>query len=124
MPAIMLTLDLLLLSPPWTIKFQGALTLSTFLAFAYCKFFLQKSLLSREFAGSIVARRKHRARNSLCSHFVLHVQICKVQSLTTYKGHGLSTPSRTTRRECHCSMGTGNRTDTDHQLPVPDLHPS
>lgn len=33
----MLTLDLLLLSPPWTIKFQGALTLSTFLAFAYCK---------------------------------------------------------------------------------------
>ncbi|KAH8762531.1 FAR-17a/AIG1-like protein [Diaporthe sp. PMI_573] len=35
MPAIMLTLDLLLLSPPWTIRFQGALTLSTFLAFAY-----------------------------------------------------------------------------------------
>lgn len=52
----MLTLDLLLLSPPWTIKFQGALTLSTFLAFAYCKFFLQKYLLSRDFAGSIVAR--------------------------------------------------------------------
>lgn len=43
MPAIMLTLDLLLLSPPWTIKFQGALTLSTFLAFAYCKFFFQRS---------------------------------------------------------------------------------
>jgi hypothetical protein len=41
-PAIMLTLDLLLLSPPWTIKFQGALTLSTFLAFAYCKFSLQR----------------------------------------------------------------------------------
>ncbi|KAI3401676.1 hypothetical protein diail_9340 [Diaporthe ilicicola] len=35
MPAIMLTLDLLLLSPPWTIKFQGAITLSTVLAFAY-----------------------------------------------------------------------------------------
>lgn len=45
MPAIMLTLDLLLLSPPWTIKFQGALTLSTFLAFAYCKFFFSEILL-------------------------------------------------------------------------------
>lgn len=35
MPAIMLTLDLLLFSPPWTIKFQGAVALSTVLAFAY-----------------------------------------------------------------------------------------
>ncbi|CAN8098981.1 unnamed protein product [Discula destructiva] len=35
MPAIMLTLDLLFLSPPWTIKFQGAVTLSTLLAFGY-----------------------------------------------------------------------------------------
>lgn len=35
MPAIMLSLDLLLLSPPWTIKFQGAVALSTFLAFSY-----------------------------------------------------------------------------------------
>lgn len=35
MPAIMLSLDLLLFSPPWTIKFQGAVALSTFLAFAY-----------------------------------------------------------------------------------------
>lgn len=35
MPAIMLTLDLLLFSPPWTIKFQGALMLSTALAFCY-----------------------------------------------------------------------------------------
>lgn len=42
-PAIMLTLDLLLLSPPWTIKFQGALTLSTFLAFAYCKSFYRSA---------------------------------------------------------------------------------
>lgn len=35
MPAIMLALDLLLFSPPWTIKFQGAVALSTFLAFGY-----------------------------------------------------------------------------------------
>ncbi|KAK3996464.1 hypothetical protein QBC44DRAFT_339458 [Cladorrhinum sp. PSN332] len=35
MPAIMLTLDLLLLSPPWTIKGYGAMTISTILAFAY-----------------------------------------------------------------------------------------
>lgn len=35
MPAIMLSLDLLFFSPPWTIKFQGAVALSTFLAFAY-----------------------------------------------------------------------------------------
>lgn len=35
MPAIMLTLDLLLFSPPWTIKFQGAVALSTVLAFGY-----------------------------------------------------------------------------------------
>lgn len=35
MPAIMLTVDLLLLSPPWTIKFQGAVALSTVLAFGY-----------------------------------------------------------------------------------------
>lgn len=35
MPAIMLTLDLLLFSPPWTIQFQGAVALSTTLAFAY-----------------------------------------------------------------------------------------
>ncbi|KUI67877.1 hypothetical protein VM1G_02721 [Cytospora mali] len=35
MPAIMLALDLLLLSPPWTIKFRGAVALSTFLAFGY-----------------------------------------------------------------------------------------
>lgn len=35
MPAIMLTLDLLLFSPPWTIKFHGAVALSTALAFAY-----------------------------------------------------------------------------------------
>ncbi|KAJ4394177.1 hypothetical protein N0V93_003394 [Gnomoniopsis smithogilvyi] len=35
MPAIMLTLDLLLFSPPWTIKFQGAMMLSTALAFGY-----------------------------------------------------------------------------------------
>ncbi|KAF3768893.1 hypothetical protein M406DRAFT_337222 [Cryphonectria parasitica EP155] len=35
MPAIMLALDLLLLSPPWTIKFQGAMMLSTVIAFMY-----------------------------------------------------------------------------------------
>lgn len=35
MPAIMLTLDLLFLSPPWTIKFQGAVMLGTVLAFSY-----------------------------------------------------------------------------------------
>lgn len=35
MPAIMLALDLLLFSPPWTIKFRGAVALSTVLAFAY-----------------------------------------------------------------------------------------
>lgn len=35
MPAIMLTLDLLLLSPPWTIQLQGATALSTVLAFSY-----------------------------------------------------------------------------------------
>lgn len=35
MPAIMLTIDLLLFSPPWTIKFQGAVALSTLLAFGY-----------------------------------------------------------------------------------------
>lgn len=35
MPAIMLTLDLLLFSPPWTIKLQGATMLSTALAFGY-----------------------------------------------------------------------------------------
>lgn len=35
MPAIMLTLDLLLFSPPWTIKFEGAVALSTVLAFGY-----------------------------------------------------------------------------------------
>lgn len=35
MPAIMLTLDLLLFSPPWAIKFPGAIGLSTALAFAY-----------------------------------------------------------------------------------------
>ncbi|KAK7745011.1 hypothetical protein SLS53_003246 [Cytospora paraplurivora] len=35
MPAIMLALDLLLFSPPWTIKFQGAVALGTFLAFGY-----------------------------------------------------------------------------------------
>lgn len=52
MPAIMLTLDLLLLSPPWTIKFQGALTLSTFLAFAYCKF-IYKSAFARGGGGAV-----------------------------------------------------------------------
>jgi hypothetical protein len=36
MPAIMLTLDLLLLSPPWTIKTYGAMALSFSLAFL-CK---------------------------------------------------------------------------------------
>lgn len=35
MPAIMLALDLLLFSPPWTIKFRGAVALSTSLAFGY-----------------------------------------------------------------------------------------
>lgn len=35
MPAVMLALDLLLFSPPWTIKFQGAVMLSTVIAFAY-----------------------------------------------------------------------------------------
>lgn len=35
MPAIMLSLDLILLSPPWTIKSYNALTLSLALAFAY-----------------------------------------------------------------------------------------
>lgn len=35
MPALMLTLDLLFLSPPWTIQFQGAVMLSTVLAFGY-----------------------------------------------------------------------------------------
>lgn len=72
----MLTLDLLLLSPPWTIKFQGALTLSTFLAFAYCKFFLQKYLLSREFAGSVVARGGTGPRNpSAATPFFTHESV-------------------------------------------------
>ncbi|KAK4232214.1 hypothetical protein QBC38DRAFT_532878 [Podospora fimiseda] len=35
MPAIMFTIDLLLLSPPWTIRGYGAMTMSTILAFAY-----------------------------------------------------------------------------------------
>ncbi|PSR99420.1 FAR-17a/AIG1-like protein [Coniella lustricola] len=35
MPAFMLVLDLLFFSPPWTIKFQGAVMLSTAIAFAY-----------------------------------------------------------------------------------------
>ncbi|KAJ9157191.1 Integral membrane protein [Pleurostoma richardsiae] len=35
LPAIMLTLDLLIFSPPWTIKAYGALGLSLVLAFAY-----------------------------------------------------------------------------------------
>ncbi|KAK4197752.1 FAR-17a/AIG1-like protein [Triangularia verruculosa] len=35
MPAIMLTLDLILLSPPWTIKGYSAMTLSTCIAFLY-----------------------------------------------------------------------------------------
>jgi hypothetical protein len=35
MPAIMLTLDLLLLSPPWTIRTYGAMALSFSLAFLY-----------------------------------------------------------------------------------------
>jgi hypothetical protein len=35
MPAIMLTLDLLLLSPPWTIRAYPAMALSTTLAFLY-----------------------------------------------------------------------------------------
>ncbi|KAK4188354.1 FAR-17a/AIG1-like protein [Podospora australis] len=34
-PAIMLALDLMLLSPPWTIKGYGAVTLSTTLAYLY-----------------------------------------------------------------------------------------
>ncbi|KAL8797614.1 MAG: hypothetical protein Q9182_007177 [Xanthomendoza sp. 2 TL-2023] len=34
-PAIVLTIDYLLLSPPWTIQFRQALALSTALAFAY-----------------------------------------------------------------------------------------
>lgn len=35
MPAILLTLDYLLLSPPWTVSFRRALTVSTAFAFAY-----------------------------------------------------------------------------------------
>ncbi|KAK0618593.1 FAR-17a/AIG1-like protein [Bombardia bombarda] len=35
MPAIMLTLDLMLLSPPWTIKAYGAMSISMVLAFLY-----------------------------------------------------------------------------------------
>jgi len=35
MPAIMLTLDLLLLSPPWTVKAYHAMALSMTIAFAY-----------------------------------------------------------------------------------------
>lgn len=35
MPAIMLTLDLILLSPPWAIKSYNAMALSLILAFAY-----------------------------------------------------------------------------------------
>ena len=35
MPAVMLTIDLLLLSPPWTIKAYGAMGISTVLAFLY-----------------------------------------------------------------------------------------
>ncbi|KAF7546683.1 hypothetical protein G7046_g9235 [Stylonectria norvegica] len=34
-PAVFLTLDLILLSPPWTIPAYGTMTLSTVLAFAY-----------------------------------------------------------------------------------------
>jgi len=34
-PALLLTLDLLLLSPPWTIQLQGVVSLSLVLAFAY-----------------------------------------------------------------------------------------
>ena len=35
MPAVMLTIDLLLFSPPWTIKAYGAMGISTVLAFLY-----------------------------------------------------------------------------------------
>jgi len=35
MPAIMFVLDLILLSPPWTIKAFGAMSISTVIAFAY-----------------------------------------------------------------------------------------
>ncbi|KAK3498140.1 FAR-17a/AIG1-like protein [Neurospora crassa] len=35
MPAIMLTLDLMFLSPPWTVKGYGAMTISTTIAFIY-----------------------------------------------------------------------------------------
>ena len=34
-PAVFLTLDLVLFSPPWTIPAYGAMTLSTFIAFGY-----------------------------------------------------------------------------------------
>lgn len=35
MPAIMLSIDLILLSPPWTIRAYGAMALSTAIAFLY-----------------------------------------------------------------------------------------
>ncbi|KAK3362069.1 FAR-17a/AIG1-like protein [Lasiosphaeria ovina] len=35
MPAVMLTLDLILLSPPWTIKVYGAMSISVAVAFLY-----------------------------------------------------------------------------------------
>ena len=35
MPAIMLTLDLMFLSPPWTVKGYGAMTISMTIAFLY-----------------------------------------------------------------------------------------
>lgn len=35
MPAIMLTLDLMFLSPPWTVQGYGAMTISMTIAFLY-----------------------------------------------------------------------------------------
>lgn len=35
MPAIMLSIDLILLSPPWAIRAYGAMALSTAIAFLY-----------------------------------------------------------------------------------------
>lgn len=35
MPALMMTLDLLLLSPPWTVRTYGAMSISMVVAFVY-----------------------------------------------------------------------------------------
>lgn len=70
----MLTLDLLLLSPPWTIKFQGALALSTFLAFAYCKkFFSQKCMATVDLEIAREDMVKAQAQESLSTAILFFV---------------------------------------------------